>query len=266
MKIYVLTAAAAAAILLSTSAEARIFQFAQATGGQGQRIQSERGQEPSKGSEAVQTLSPQGDIKIPQELGKFPTNAMTDRPFVSPEGGQEGYRKTIAALQRTLTELQQLQLQTKQAHWNVSGTLWYPLHLLLQAHYEKISMFADEVAERLLAIGSSSDGRASTIVKTSGIPEIPGNFLDDAQVTAWFTNAYKKTGEEIRAGIKDTTDTDPTSSNLLQEIELGIDKFQWQMRAHYQGTPSDPNTGWDLNNNKPVDVPSRAPAANTQEK
>ncbi len=33
-----------------------------------------------------------------------------------------------------LTELQQLQLQLKQAHWNVSGTLFYPLHLLLQEH------------------------------------------------------------------------------------------------------------------------------------
>ena len=114
---------------------------------------------------------------------------------------------------------------------NVSGTLFYSLHELLQDHYEGLSKDADECAERLLAIGSSSDGRATTIVKTSAIPEIPGGYIDDAQVIVWFTDSYKMVGEEIRAGIKDTQYPDPTSSNLLQEIEHGIDKYQWQMRA-----------------------------------
>lgn len=54
----------------------------------------------------------------------------------------------MQALQNTLTELQALQLQTKQAHWNVSGTLWSTLHELLQDHYEGISKYADDVAER----------------------------------------------------------------------------------------------------------------------
>jgi hypothetical protein len=132
---------------------------------------------------------------------------------------------------------------------------------MLQEHYEGLSKYADEVAERLLAIGSSADGRANTIVRTSGIPESPGGFLDDAQVIVWFTTAYKKTGEEIRAGIKDTNEPDPTTANLLQEVELGIDKYQWQMRAQVQRTATDPNNGWDLNDNKPVDLPSRMPPA-----
>ena len=80
---------------------------------------------------------------------------------------------SIQALQRTLTELQQLQLQTKQAHWNVSGTLFRSLHEELQEHYEGIARYADEVAERLLQVGSSSGGRAGTIVRTSRIPEFP---------------------------------------------------------------------------------------------
>ena len=75
---------------------------------------------------------------------------------------------SIQALQRTLTELQQLQLQTKQAHRNVSGT-----HEELQEHYEGIARYADRVAERLLQVGSSSGGRAGTIVRTSRIPEFP---------------------------------------------------------------------------------------------
>lgn len=125
---------------------------------------------------AARSLSPNATIKMFQPLGKFPTNTVTNHPFVGPQQGSEGYKKTAAALQRTLTELQQLQLQLKQSHWNVSATLFYPLHLLFQKHYEGISNYAEMVAQRLLAIGSSSDGRANTIVQTSAIPEIPGGF------------------------------------------------------------------------------------------
>jgi starvation-inducible DNA-binding protein len=241
---------------------------AQSTFGQSQRSgqDQQRSEEPRVRSrerereDQERTRSPRSEIRIPQEIGRFPTNQVTNRPFVSPGQGTEGYNKTVGALQRVLIELQQLQLQTKQAHWNVSGTLFHPLHIMLQEHYEGLSKYADEVAERLLAIGSSADGRANTIVRTSGVPEIPGGFLDDAQVIVWFTDAYKKVGDEIRAGIIDTNEPDPTTSNLLQEVELGVDKYQWQMRAHVQRTATDPNSGWDLNDNKPVDLPSRTPA------
>ena len=71
-----------------------------------------------------------------------------NRATTLPASGTTDLKKSVQALQNTLTELQALQLQTKQAHWNVSGTLWYTLHELLQDHYEGISKYADDVAER----------------------------------------------------------------------------------------------------------------------
>ncbi len=152
----------------------------------------------------------------------------------------------------------QLQLQLKQAHWNVSGTLFYPLHLLFQDHYEGTVKWADRVAERLQSIGVSSDGRANTIVRTSRIAEIQGGFFDDAQVLLWFTRNYRVVSDQIGRGIKATSDSDPTTSNLLQSVQDVIDKYQWQMRAHLQSTPTDPNTGASLNNNVPI-APAGAP-------
>lgn len=209
---------------------------------------------------AASSISPNSTIKMFQPLGTFPTNTVTNRPFVGPQQGSEGYQKTVAALQRTLTELQQLQLELKQSHWNVSGTMFYPLHLLFQQHYEGVSKYADMVAQRLLAIGSSADGRATTIVRTSAIPEMPGGFLDDAQLIVWWTNTYKVVGDEIRQAIRDTNEPDPTSSNLLQSVEQSIDEYQWFFRAMVQATPTDKNTGWNLNDNKPVDLPDQVPA------
>lgn len=183
------------------------------------------------------------------QTGPFPLNSVTDREHDGPQGND--LRPSAKALQQTLTELQALQLQTKQAHWNVSGTLFISLHELLQDHYEGVAKYADEVAERLQAIGVSSDGRANTIVRTSRVPEFPGGFVDDAQVIGWFARNYRVVSDEIGQGIKATEDTDPTTSNLLQEVQHAIDKYQWQMRAFIQATPTDPNTGADLNNGQP---------------
>ena len=210
----------------------------------------------SKQAESASVASPPKQF---QPVGTFPTNTITNRPFVGPQNGIEGLRTTVGALQRTLTELQQLQLQVKQAHWNVSGAGFYQIHQMLQEHYEGLSKHADMVAERMLAIGASSDGRAHTIIETSKIPEIPGGFLNGADEMAWFTSVYKLVGDEIRQAIHDTNDVDPTTSNLLQSVEDAIDKYQWQTRAFLQSTPTNPHTGADFNNGKPVDLPSQTP-------
>ena len=175
-----------------------------------------------------------------------------NRATTLPASGTTDLKKSVQALQNTLTELQALQLQTKQAHWNVSGTLWSTLHELLQDHYEGISKYADDVAERQLSVGASSDGRAITIVAASRLPEIPGGFLDDSQVIQFFTYQYETVGQRIYGHVKDVEDADPTTANLLQEVEHAIEKYQWQMRAFLQTTPRDPNTGFDLNNGQPV--------------
>ena len=173
-------------------------------------------------------------------------------PSRLPSSGTENLQKSVAALQNTLTELQALQLQTKQAHWNVSGTLFYTLHELLQEHYEGLSKYADDTAERMLSVGASSDGRAITIVASSRLPEIPGGFIDDAQVIQFFIYQYETVGQRLFQRIGDVEKADPTTANQLQEVEAAIEKYQWQMRAFLQNTPNDPNAGSDLNNSKPV--------------
>ena len=197
---------------------------------------------------ATLLMTPPALAQRQPQTGPFPLNSVTDREHDGPQGDR--LRPSVKALQQTLTDLQQLNLELKQAHWNVSGTLFYTLHELLQEQYDGTSKYADEVAERLQSIGVSSDGRANTIIRNSVIPEFPGGFVDDAQVIQWFTRYYRATSDGIGEGIKATDETDPTTGNLLQEVQNIIDKYQWQMRAFIQSTPTDPNTGFDIDNNR----------------
>lgn len=212
------------------------------------------------GAQSTGSQIPATNVNTPQPNTGQPsaqsTNTASPLPYNTPSrlpsSGTDNLQKSVAALQNTLTELQALQLQTKQAHWNVSGTLFYTLHELLQEHYEGISKYADDTAERMLSVGSSSDGRAITIVASSRLPEIPGGFLDDAQVIQFFIYQYETVGQRLFQRIGDVEKADPTTANQLQEVEAAIEKYQWQMRAFLQNTPADPNTGSDINNNKPV--------------
>ena len=104
----------------------------------------------------------------------------------------------------------------------------------------------------MLAVGASSDGRAITIVAASRLPEIPGGFLDDAQVIQFFAYQYETVAQRIHQRIGDVEKVDPSTANLLQGVETNIEKYQWQFRAFLQNTPRDPNSGFDLNNGKSV--------------
>ncbi len=212
------------------------------------------------GAQSAASQIPATSVNMPQPNTGQPSAQSTKTasplpynvPSRLPSSGTDNLQKSVAALQNTLTELQALQLQTKQAHWNVSGTLFYTLHELLQDHYEGISKYADDTAERMLSVGASSDGRAITIVASSRLPEIPGGFIDDAQVIQFFIYQYETVGQRIFQRIGDVEKADPTTANQLQEVEAGIEKYQWQMRAFLQNTPTDPNSGSDINNNMPV--------------
>jgi starvation-inducible DNA-binding protein len=81
---------------------------------------------------------------------------------------------TGAALQGALVDLLGLALMAKQAHWNVFGAGFRPLHLQLDELASAARDFADDVAERAATIGVSPDGRAVTVAAMSGVAEFPG--------------------------------------------------------------------------------------------
>lgn len=63
----------------------------------------------------------------------------------------------------------------------------------------------------------------------------------------FFIDELKLVGDRTRQRIKDTEDIDPTTSNLLQEVEYTLGQYQWQYRAHAQSTPTDNQNGSELN-------------------
>ncbi|WP_431923520.1 Dps family protein [Amycolatopsis tucumanensis] len=140
--------------------------------------------------------------------------------------------KTVAtALQRTLTDLIDLGLLAKQAHWNVTGPHFRAVHLHLDELAATTREHADSVAERLAALGVSPDGRASTVAAESTLPGLPAGPLTDRAVVEAVTGILAATISGLRAGIEATGEPDPVSQDLLIGITADLEKQHWMFQA-----------------------------------
>lgn len=136
-----------------------------------------------------------------------------------------------AELQVTLVDFIDLALQGKQAHWNVVGRHFTPLHEQLDALVADARTWADTVAERLATLGQPADGRAVTVAETSGLEPFPGGFADDEKVVILIVERLTRLGEGVRTRAERLGDLDLVSQDLLIEILRGLEKHLWMFQA-----------------------------------
>lgn len=61
-------------------------------------------------------------------------------------------------LARLLSDTYSLSLKVQNYHWNVTGPLFAPLHLLFEAQHRELALAADDIAERIRALGVRAPG------------------------------------------------------------------------------------------------------------
>jgi starvation-inducible DNA-binding protein len=138
---------------------------------------------------------------------------------------------TGAALQETLTDLIDLALLAKQAHWNVVGTNFRSVHLQLDELVAIARQYVDEVAERASAIGVSPTGTAGAVAKDSGLPDYPLGWQSDKDTSQHITATLGAVAERLRPRIETTDDSDPVTQDLLIAIAAAIEQAHWMWQA-----------------------------------
>jgi starvation-inducible DNA-binding protein len=134
-------------------------------------------------------------------------------------------------LQDTLVELTDLHLRAKQAHWNVVGRHFRPVHLHLDELTDEVREAADLVAERAVTIGYPVDGRPATVAKSTPLPEFPAGELLDTEVVALITEALADVCGTVRKRVEHTEALDSVTQNLLQEVLATLEKHHWMFAA-----------------------------------
>lgn len=66
------------------------------------------------------------------------------------------FTQELSILKKLLADTFAVYIKTLNYHWNIRNTKeFYPLHILLEKHYEELAEAADEIAEVIVSQGSS---------------------------------------------------------------------------------------------------------------
>jgi starvation-inducible DNA-binding protein len=137
----------------------------------------------------------------------------------------------IADLNGLLGHLIDLSASAKQAHWNVQGPNFQGLHDLFDVIVDEARAYADDVAERGVAIGGTAHGTLQDATRVSTFEPFP----TDERRWEPLVKAMHGRLTNLSAQLEDVihgTEDDLTTQDLYIEIQRTLDKRAWMLESH----------------------------------
>ncbi|MBX7448644.1 DNA starvation/stationary phase protection protein [Mycolicibacterium sp. 3033] len=153
-------------------------------------------------------------------------------PGLSDKAGAE----VAELLQKALSRYNDLHLTLKHVHWNVVGPNFIGVHEMIDPQVELVRGYADEVAERIAALGASPQGTPGAIQKDRTWDDYSvGRDTVQAHLAA-LDLVYTGVIEDTRKSIERSGELDPVTEDMLIGHAGELEKFQWFVRAHLENS------------------------------
>ena len=138
-------------------------------------------------------------------------------------------------MNQRLADAVDLQMQMKQAHWNVKGPSFIGLHELFDKVDEAVESYVDMIAERIVQLGGIAEGTVRVAAQRTRLEEYPLTIADGLAHVEAVAKALSTFGHEARKTINQADELDDAdTADLFTEISRGIDKWLWFVEAHSQ--------------------------------
>ncbi|MEI7728756.1 MAG: DNA starvation/stationary phase protection protein Dps [Verrucomicrobiota bacterium] len=142
-----------------------------------------------------------------------------------------------ALMNQRLASAVDLQMQMKQAHWNVKGPSFIGLHELFDKVAEAVEGYVDQIAERIVQLGGVAEGTVRMAAARTRLCEYSPEISDGMAHVEGVARALSTFGQEVRNTINEADELDDAdTADLFTEISRGIDKWLWFVEAHSQAT------------------------------
>ncbi len=139
----------------------------------------------------------------------------------------------VALLNRQLADILDLGLQSRQAHWNVKGPHFIALHELFGEVGEALDEFADDLAERAVALGGTACGTLQAIAPATRLAPYPLEAHAGQDHVTALSASLARTGQSMRAAIVTADEAgDADTADLFTSISRACDKLLWKIEAH----------------------------------
>ncbi len=137
-------------------------------------------------------------------------------------------------LQKRLSAYNDLHLTLKHVHWNVVGPNFIGVHEMIDPQVELVRGYADALAERIAALGSSPNGTVGAVVSDRTWDDYSlGRDTVPAHLAA-MDLVYTGVIEDLRKAITRAGEIDPITEDLLIGQTAELEQFQWFVRAHLE--------------------------------
>lgn len=160
------------------------------------------------------------------------TNALKVIP--SEDSVSTGVRETPAiaeALGDVLADTYRLVFKSHAYHWNVEGPLFYSVHNLTEEHYEDLFKAADELAERIRALGHLAPTSMANITGRSVIEDKDGT-LSAEDMLVDLAQDHERLAKRFHAVVRLVEGkADPVTEDLATERSAFHEKAAWMLRA-----------------------------------
>ncbi|ALO98713.1 DNA polymerase sliding clamp subunit [Streptomyces hygroscopicus subsp. limoneus] len=173
------------------------------------------------------TRSSQG-IEPPSDPERF-TPAYT-----VPGVEREAAGRLIGVLRTRLHALNDLHLTLKHVHWNVVGPHFVAVHEMIDPQVDRVREMADDVAERIAALGGVAQGTPGALVAERSWEDYSIGRADAIAHLGALDLVYTGVIEDVRAAVKVAGEIDPATEDLLIEQLRDLEQFQWFVRAHLE--------------------------------
>jgi starvation-inducible DNA-binding protein len=148
---------------------------------------------------------------------------------------KENRTELNALLNQRLASAVDLQMQMKQAHWNVKGPSFIGLHELFDKVAEAVEDYVDEIAERIVQLGGVAEGTVRMAAARTRLTEYSPEISEGMAHVEGVARALSTFGAEARNTINEANELDDAdTADLFTEISRGIDKWLWFVEAHSQ--------------------------------
>ncbi|GAA3713862.1 DNA starvation/stationary phase protection protein [Streptomyces tremellae] len=162
--------------------------------------------------------------------------------YTVPGVGVEQAGDIIGHLQTRLHALNDLHLTLKHIHWNVVGPHFIAVHEMLDPQVDRVRDMADDVAERIAALGGVAQGTPGTLVAERTWEDYSVGRADAIAHLGALDLVYTGIVEDLRKAIDHIGPLDTATEDLLIGQLRDLEQFQWFVRAHLETAGGDLRT------------------------
>jgi starvation-inducible DNA-binding protein len=140
----------------------------------------------------------------------------------------EQQAKLIELLNRRLADAIDLQLQSRQAYWNVKGPHFMALRELFDKVAQGVEEYANLIAEHIVQLGGMAEGTAHAVAGRTSLDEYVLATADGQGHINALATTLTVFGKHVRYASEQANELkDTDTADLFTDIARGIDKWLW---------------------------------------